>query len=99
MEDKKSYLQKLAQQLQEWDTEMDDLKLKADRAKAGAKAEFQKQLEELRVKKEAAQSKFKELQGASDEAWDDLRTGMEKSWTELKSSFRSAVSKFKQQNG
>jgi 5-enolpyruvylshikimate-3-phosphate synthase len=56
-------------------------------------------LEELRVKKEATQSKFKELQGAGDEAWDEMKEGMEKSWTELKSSFRSAVSKFKQQNG
>lgn len=96
MEDRKSYLQKLAQQLQEWDQEMNELKLKADSAKAGAKAEFQKQLEELRLKKEAAQGKFEQLQKAGDEAWDELKEGLEKSWTELKGSFRSAVSKFKQ---
>lgn len=96
MEDKKSYLQRLAQQLQEWDKEMDELKLKADHAKSGAKVEFQKQLDELRVKKDAAQNKFNELQKAGDDAWEEVKEGLEKSWTELKTSFRSAVSKFKQ---
>ncbi|MGH7496469.1 MAG: coiled coil domain-containing protein [bacterium] len=98
MEDKKSYLQSLAQQLQDWDKEMDELKLKAGSAKSGAKAEFQKQLDELRVKRDTAQAKFLELQKVGDEAWEEMKEGLEKSWTELKTSFRSAVSKFKQNN-
>ena len=95
MEDKKSYLQKLAQQLQDWDKEMEALKLKADQAKAGAKADLHKQFEDLRLKKETAQHKFNELQKASDEAWDEVKDGLEKSWADLKGSFRSAVAKFK----
>jgi len=96
MEDKNSYLQKLAQQLQDWDKEMDDLRLKADQAKTGAKSEFKKQLDELRAKKEVAQNKFDELQRSGDEAWEEVKEGLEKSWNELKVSFRSAFSKFKQ---
>ena len=97
MEDKKSYLQKLAQQLQDWDGEMEALKLKADEAKSGARAEFQKQLEELRAKRDTAQKKFQELQEAGDEAWDEIKAGLEKSWGEMRTSFRSAVNKFKQE--
>lgn len=95
MENKKSYLQRLAEQLQEWDTEIDELKVKAHLAKADAKDELQKQLEELRVKKETAQSKLKLLQESSDDAWDDVKDGVEKSWKELKGAFASAIAKFK----
>ena len=94
MQDKKSYLQMLADQLREWDTEIDELKVKAHLAKADAKDELAKQLEELRVKREAAQGKLQQLQAAGDEAWDDIKIGVEKSWTEMKGAFRSAMSKF-----
>jgi archaellum component FlaC len=94
MQDKKSYLQMLAEQLQELDTELDELKLKAHLAKADAQDELQKQIEELRSKKEMAQGKLKQLQDAGDEAWDDIKAGVEKSWTELRGAFRSAISKF-----
>lgn len=94
MQDKKSYLQMLADQLREWDTEIDELKVKAHLAKADAKDELQKQIEDLRVQKEAAQGKLKQLQDAGDEAWDDIKVGVEKSWTEMKGAFRSAMAKF-----
>jgi len=94
MQDKKSYLEMLADQLREWDTEIDELKVKAHLAKADAKDEFAKQLEELRAKREAAQGKLQQLQEAGDEAWDDIKAGVEKSWTEMKGAFRSAIAKF-----
>lgn len=94
METKASYLQKLAAQLQEWDTELDELKLKAGQAKADAQAEIEEQITELRAKKDAAMLKFNQLQDASDEAWEDIKAGAEKSWTELKGAFKSAFAKF-----
>jgi chromosome segregation ATPase len=94
MQDKKSYLEMLADQLREWDTEIDELKVKAHLAKADAKDELAKQLEELRAKREMAQGKLQQLQNAGDEAWDDIKAGVEKSWTEMKGAFRSALSKF-----
>jgi chromosome segregation ATPase len=95
MEDKKSFLQMLATQLQEWDTELDELKVKVHLAKADAKDELLKQIDELRAKKETAQSTLKQLQEAGDEAWDDIKGGLERSWTELTGAFRSAMAKFK----
>ncbi len=95
MEDKKSYLQKLADQLQQWDVELDELKARAGKAKAESKTELLNQVEALRMKKETAQNKLKQLQEAGEGAWDDMKAGIEKSWTELTGAFSNAFAKFK----
>ncbi len=97
MEDKKSYLEKMADHLNQWDSEIDDLKVKVDKAKAESKTELQNQINELRKKKEAVQGKLKQLQQAGDGAWDEIKSGFEKSWTEFKSAFSNASERFKQQ--
>jgi len=95
VEDKKSYLQKQADQLRKWDAEIDELKAKAGKAKAGSRSKLLEQIAELRAKKEAAQDKLKQLQEAGDSAWDDMKKGLEKSWTELKDGFSKAYERFK----
>jgi hypothetical protein len=49
MEDKKSYLQKIADQLKQWDQEIDELKAKTITAKAGSKAEILKQIGKIQT--------------------------------------------------
>lgn len=98
MEDKKSYLQNLADQLHQWDVEIDELNARVDRANAEAKMEHLNQIDDLRTKKEAAQSQMKQLQAAGDDAWDDMKAGVEKSWTELSGAFASAFAKFTARN-
>ncbi|MGH7597599.1 MAG: coiled coil domain-containing protein [bacterium] len=96
MKDKKSYLQNLADQLHQWDVEIDELNARA--AKAEAKTEHLNEIDDLRAKKEAAQSQMKKLQEAGDDAWDDMKTGVEKSWTELTGAFANAFAKFAARN-
>jgi hypothetical protein len=48
MEDKKSYLQKLANQLQQWDAEINELKMKADKVKTESRSELLNQIDEIR---------------------------------------------------
>ncbi|MBN2011042.1 hypothetical protein JW960_16965 [candidate division KSB1 bacterium] len=95
MIDKKSYLQKSADKLQQWDADIDELKAKAAKAKAESKAEVAHQLDELQAKKENLQHMLKQLQTAGDGAWDDIRTGFERSWTELKGAYEKASAQFK----
>jgi len=95
MEDKKSYLQKMADQLKRWDAEIVELKAKADKAKTESRSELRSQIDELGAKKEAAQDKLKQLQEAGDESWDEVKAGLERSWTEFKGSFSKASAKFK----
>jgi uncharacterized coiled-coil DUF342 family protein len=95
MEDKKSYLQKMADQLKQWDAKIDELKAKADKTKAESREEFLKQIDILRAKKKSVQDKLKQLQEAGDGAWDEMKTGLERSWTEFKGAFSNASAKFK----
>ena len=95
MEDKKSYLQKMADQLKQWDAEIVDLKVKAGKAKAESRTELLNQMDELRKKKETAQDKLKQLQEAGDGSWDEVKAGLERSWKEFKGSFLNASAKFK----
>jgi DNA polymerase IIIc chi subunit len=95
MEDKKSYLQKMADQLKQWDREIDELKAKTATAKAESKTEILKQIDELRLKKKTAQEKLKQLREAGDGAWDMMKAGLERSLSEFRSAFSNAAAKFK----
>ena len=54
MEDKKSYLQLQADELQKWGFEIDELKTKADKTKAKTRSKLREQIDELRMKTESA---------------------------------------------
>jgi uncharacterized coiled-coil DUF342 family protein len=91
---KEEYIQKLDAQLREWSAGIDDLKAKADKAKGEIKTEYNKQIESLDAKREAARKKLKELKEAGGQAWEELKTGAEKAWNELKTALDNAVDKF-----
>lgn len=90
-----AYEQKLHAQLDEWSSEIDKLKAKADNAKADARLEYRKQIEELRSMREAATNKLAELKDAGDDAWEDLKAGIEVAWGSLGNALKSAASRFK----
>jgi chromosome segregation ATPase len=95
MINKKSNIQKLTDQLQQWDVEIDELKGEADKARASSRADLINQIDELRDKKETAQDQLKLLQTANNNAWDDMKAGVEKSWSELKNAVSKASIQFK----
>jgi recombinational DNA repair ATPase RecF len=97
MEDKKSYLQKMADQLKQWDTEINDLKARVKKTRAESKTELLNQIDELHKKQANAHSKLKQLQEAGDDAWDEIKSGVERSWNEFKGAFSNASAKFKQE--
>jgi hypothetical protein len=92
---KEAYEKKMQARLDEWDAEIDLLKAKADKAKADARVEYYKQIEELKIKKQAAGVKLAELRKAGDGAWEDLKTGLESAWNSLGKAVKAAASRFK----
>ena len=96
MKDKrKAYEEKIDAQLEEWNAQIALLKARADKARAGAKIEYNKTIEALQHRHDEARTKLHELKTAGDEAWEDLKTGAEKAWAEVKTAFHEAASKFK----
>lgn len=92
---KEEYQKKMQAQLDEWGTEIDKLKAKADKAEADAKIEYHKEIERFRAKQQAAQEKLDELKESSEDAWEDLKAGVESSWNSLGDALKSAASRFK----
>ena len=96
MKDKrKAYEEKLDAQLKEWSAQIELLKAKANKARVGAKIEYDKAIDTLQHRQDEARAKLKELKTAGDEAWEDLKTGAEKAWDEVKTALHDAASKFK----
>ena len=92
---KDAYIDKMEAQLREWGAKIDELKAKADKAKTGAKIEYMKQLDSLKDKRDAEQTKLGEIRAAGEEAWESLKTGVEGAWSELKAAIDGAANKFK----
>jgi predicted nucleic acid-binding Zn-ribbon protein len=93
--DRKAFIDKLASQLTQWDAKIEKLEAKAQKAGTGAKAEYNKQIQNLRDKKKAAQDRLGEVKQASEDAWEDLKSGAEKAFNEMKNALQTVFSKFK----
>jgi len=97
METKDVYKARIDAQLKEWSAKIAELKVKAERAEADLKAGYLKEVEGLKVKKEALQLKLEELKKTGDEAWETLKAGMEHAASDLKTAINNAAEKFKKQ--
>lgn len=92
---KKAYVQKMEAQLKEWGTEIDVLKVKAEKSKAEAKMTYLKQIEELRSRQKSAKQKLHELKESGDEAWEDFKEGVEDALSDMKKALKRAATRFK----
>lgn len=94
MSNKQAYQQKVQAQLDEWSAEIDKLRAKADKADADAQIALNREIDDLRDKKNQAREKLEELSDASEGAWEDLKTGIESASNQLGQALRSAQSRF-----
>jgi uncharacterized coiled-coil DUF342 family protein len=95
MKSREEYIDKLAAQLKEWSTKIDELESKASVAKADAKTGYENQIRQLKDKRDAATQRLHELKGASTDAWDTLKAGAEMAWSDLHNAVKVAKKKFK----
>jgi predicted chitinase len=91
---KDAYVEKLKAQLDEWNTDIDNLAAKAAHAEAKAKIKYQNQLDDLRTSRDDVRDKLLAVQQAGDGAWEDLKESLENSWEILKMSFNKAKTEF-----
>jgi len=95
MVDRDAYVKMMKAKLDEWNAELDRLSAKAERASADAKLEYDRQIAAIRKQSEDAQRQLRDLQSASESAWEDLRAGMETAWDRMGSALKDAASRFK----
>jgi chromosome segregation ATPase len=96
MNDKKTYLQKMVDQLNTLDSEIAGLQEKSEHKKEEMKAGYHKIIEDLQSKKEGVRLKLQNLQDATEDSWQSLQSGVDKSWSDFKDAVVAAKAKFKE---
>lgn len=92
---KEAYQNKLQSQLDKCNAEISQLKAKADKAGADVKLEYHKQIQDIKIKQDAAKQKLVELGNAKDDAWEDIKAGADNAWHALGDAVEKATARFK----
>jgi len=93
-EKRDAYVEKMKAKIDEWNTEIDQFQVKAGQAKADIQIQYEKQIEELKAKRQELQGKIEELQKAGETAWEDMKLGLDAAWHSMGESVKSAKSRF-----
>jgi multidrug resistance efflux pump len=81
-------------QLDQWNAEVTKWEAMARKAQAGAKAEYEKQLKDLRGQRDQALEQMKRVQAASGDAWVELVRGADEAWAKMRETLEKARSQF-----
>jgi hypothetical protein len=95
MNSRDQYVRKMQAKLDEWNAEIDALAVKAGRAAAELKLEYDEQIVALKAKQVVARQKLGELQQASEIAWEDLKAGIDQAWSVMGEAVDTARSRFR----
>jgi len=88
------YVQKLKSQVDQWNAEAASWEAKAKAAQAGMQAEYAKQLEQYRARRDAALAELRRVQNASADAWKDLMRGADAALKSMQEAFDKARRNF-----
>ena len=94
MINREEYVQKLKSQLDQWNAEAAKWEAKAKDAQATMKQEYEKQLGMLDSRRDEALYQLRLLQGASNDAWQDMMRGADQAWKNMHEAFNRARSHF-----
>jgi hypothetical protein len=89
------FVENLSAQMVEWDVQIDQLIYKADSAMSEAKSEYSDAITALQLKRDEAAVKLQGLSSASDDEWEELKTGTENIWGEVRTMLHDTVTKIK----
>ena len=88
------YVEKLKAQLDQWNVEVAKWEAKAKVAQAGARSEYEAQLEAFRRQRDQATEQLRKVQSASGEAWVEMVRGADEAWASMRKAFEKARSQF-----
>jgi len=94
MSKRKTYIEKMEQQILQWEKEIDELLAAAGKTRTKLKGEYKTSIEKINKRKAEAEKHLTELRASGEDSWEDLKKGFEDSWKELRSSIERAKSRF-----
>lgn len=93
MDKQTEFVEKLSAEIVAWDVQIDQIKNEMERATAEAKHEYSKTISALELKRNQAAEKLQGIAMATDDEWEDMKTGAEQIWDEVKGLLRGAIKK------
>lgn len=93
MDKRTEYVEKLSAQMVEWEVEIERLQQQSENATAEARAESARTIAALQLKRDQAAEKLQGIATASDDEWEEMKTGAEQIWTEVKELLRGIIKK------
>ncbi len=93
MDKRTEFVENLSAQIVEWDVQIDRLKEQAQNAAAAAKFDYSQTIAALQLKRDQAAEKLQGISMASDDEWEDLKSGAEQIWSEVKTLLRETLKK------
>lgn len=93
--DKEQYQKKAEARLKELDGQLEKMAASINATSGDARIQLEKDVETLKVKKEAARKRLGEIQEANAETWDDVKSSMDAALDDLAKGFESAAKRFK----
>ena len=94
MKTRDEYVSRMKNQLDHWNADVDKLEAEARKARAKLEGRFQKELEELRARREEALYNLKLVEAASTSAWSDVARGADAAWDSMREALAAARSHF-----
>jgi hypothetical protein len=95
MDKRTEYVEKLSAQMVEWDAQIDRLKDKAESAPPGSKSDYSNAIATLQLKRDEAAVKLQGISAASDDEWEELKTGTDHVWGEVRTILHDAIMRIK----
>ena len=98
MMNRDEYVQKLKKQLDQWNSEITKWEEKTRSAQTKMKADYEKQLNTFRSRRDEAMQQLRQVQAASGEAWMEVMRGADEAWARLSEAFSKARSHFEKKD-
>lgn len=96
MNSKNAYMKKMREQLENWETEIDQLKEKAEKVNSETQVKYYKQIEDLRLLQKDARQKLSVLSNAGDDAWESLKQDVGSAYENIKTTLTETQKGFKE---
>jgi hypothetical protein len=93
MDKRTEYVEKLSAQMVEWDVQIERLKEKIEFAAAEVKFTYANTIAALQLKRDEAALQLQGISTASDDEWEELKTGAEQTWEAISNALRDAIVK------
>ncbi len=92
--EKATFVERMREEVVEWERRIERLKLEASLKKLEAEGELESVKRSLRSEIRPFKTRLEDLSGASGEAWHDVASGLEKGWKDVKSGLKKAIERY-----